>query len=144
MGADVCSRYLKKILWPKSSTSTFEVGIETHCPVENVKCNPRLPIRSADGTCNNLQQPLWGSVHRPYSRLVPPAYEDGIKDPRGAVFTDSGYLTRLPSPRVVSTNLMLGSNATDAAHSHLLMQFGQFVDHDLSANSKGGKQEVNY
>lgn len=64
----------------------------------------------------------------------------GRRDPRGAVYTDDeGYISRLPSPRVVSTNIMMGSNTSDALHSHMFMQFGQFLDHDLSANSKGGK-----
>ena len=62
----------------------------------------------------------------------------GRHDPRGTVYTDEGYVSRLPSPRVISSNLMLGGNASDSIHSHALMQFGQFLDHDLSANSKGG------
>ena len=62
----------------------------------------------------------------------------GRRDPRGSVYTDEGYISRLPSPRVLSSNMMLGSNVSDSLHSHALMQFGQFLDHDLSANSKGG------
>ena len=60
----------------------------------------------------------------------------GHHDPRGAVYTDSGYISRLPSPRVVSSNMMLGSNTSDSIHSHALMEFGQFLDHDITANSK--------
>ena len=67
-------------------------------------------------------------------------YLKGRRDPRGARYTDGeGYLSRLPSPRVVSTNIMMGTNASDDIHSHMLMQFGQFLDHDISSNSKGGR-----
>ena len=60
----------------------------------------------------------------------------GHHDPRGSVYTDSGYISRLPSPRVISSNMMLGTNISDSIHSHALMEFGQFLDHDVSANSK--------
>ena len=54
-------------------------ALSIQCPVANVNCNPWLPIRSADGTCNNLVHPLWGSRHAAFSRLIPPKYEDGNK-----------------------------------------------------------------
>ncbi len=56
------------------------------------------------------------------------------------MYTEDGYLSRLPSPRVVSSNLMMGGNVSDDLHSHVLMQFGQFLDHDISSNSKKGKR----
>ena len=33
--------------------------------------------RTVDGTCNNFNQPWWGSVFQPLKRFLPPAYEDG-------------------------------------------------------------------
>ena len=55
-------------------------ALSVQCPVANVNYNPWLPIRSADGTCNNLVHPLWGSRHAAFSRLlIPPKYEDGNK-----------------------------------------------------------------
>lgn len=107
------------------------------CPKRKIYCNPYLPIRTADGTCNNLANPEWGSSTSPFLRLMPPQYEDGRHEPRGAVYTDYGYQSRLPSPRKISSTLLLGTNVSDAYHSHLLMQFGQFLDHDVSANNKG-------
>ena len=44
---------------------------------------PRLPVcllnkyRTFDGTCNNLQQPSWGSALSPLERLAPAEYDDG-------------------------------------------------------------------
>ena len=37
-------------------------------------------MRSADGTCNNIQHPEWGARHTPFTRLMPAAYEDGMYD----------------------------------------------------------------
>ena len=34
-------------------------------------------MRSADGSCNNLEHPEWGARHTTFMRLMPPAYEDG-------------------------------------------------------------------
>jgi hypothetical protein len=38
-----------------------------------------LSFRSADGTCNNLEQPQWGSSFMPFLRFLPPDYSDGIQ-----------------------------------------------------------------
>lgn len=42
-----------------------------------IPCNPRARYRSFDGSCNNLQQPGWGSVNTALVRLLPAAYQDG-------------------------------------------------------------------
>ena len=34
--------------------------------------------RSVDGTCNNLQNPLWGAATTAFRRILPPYYEDGV------------------------------------------------------------------
>lgn len=39
--------------------------------------------RRQDGTCNNLEKPISGAAFRPYSRLLPAEYDDGIGAPRG-------------------------------------------------------------
>lgn len=38
---------------------------------------PNTQYRSYDGTCNNLQNPLWGTPNTRYNRLLPPNYGDG-------------------------------------------------------------------
>ena len=61
--------------------------MEVQCPAASasaatsktvMKCNPWVPVRSADGTCNNVAHPHWGSTNVPFTRLMPPAYEDGM------------------------------------------------------------------
>ncbi|XP_063844981.1 chorion peroxidase-like isoform X3 [Scylla paramamosain] len=95
-------------------------------------CDPFAPYRTADGTCNNLNNPLWGSARIPFVRYLSPAYEDGVDEMRG-----EGRLPgmELPSPRIVSVSLnSLGSlpgGTTKPRPSLLLMQWGQFLDHDL-------------
>ncbi|XP_017287235.1 peroxidasin isoform X2 [Kryptolebias marmoratus] len=89
--------------------------------------------RSHDGTCNNLQHPMWGASLTAFERLLKPVYDNGFNLPRGA--TDrvhNGY--RLPLPRLVSTTLIGTETITpDDRYTHILMQWGQFLDHDLDS-----------
>ena len=39
--------------------------------------------RTFDGTCNNLQHPMWGASLTPFKRLLPPRYENGFNTPVG-------------------------------------------------------------
>ena len=91
------------------------------------RCNPGSVYRSADGSCNNLNNPAWGMSRTALQRILAPAYENGIFTPR--VASDGGAL---PSARDVS-NLATGSANNpypDLAIS--VMTWGQFLDHDLS------------
>jgi len=40
----------------------------------NCKCSD--PWRTADGSCNNLNNPTWGKANRAHKRLLPPHYGD--------------------------------------------------------------------
>ncbi|XP_064114105.1 chorion peroxidase-like [Macrobrachium nipponense] len=96
-------------------------------------CNSTHPYRRIDGSCNNLQNPKWGQSNRPFVRLHHPFYENGIDSMRGEGRTGPN---RLPSPRTVSFNLfVLGGNGTSRPYPNanlLTMQFGQFLDHDIT------------
>jgi len=93
--------------------------------------------RTFDGRCNNKQRPTWGSYASPFARFYEPKYEDGYHMPRGAKFqVDVGYLSRLPSPRKVSAAIIKSKNVSDTTHTHAVMQFGQFLDHDFSSTAK--------
>ena len=95
------------------------------------RCNYKQ-YRSYEGFCNNEENHLWGASLTPFRRLLPPQYEDGIHLPIGW-FADRLYsgFTK-PNARRVSQQL-IGSKkvSEDERHSHMLMQFGQFLDHDI-------------
>ncbi|KAL1422059.1 hypothetical protein MTO96_022461 [Rhipicephalus appendiculatus] len=57
-------------------------GLFRYCPLTNVTCDPTRKYREADGRCNNLQNPGWGTANSCMNRLLPPAYQD---DPNNAV-----------------------------------------------------------
>uniref|UniRef100_H3CS91 Peroxidasin n=1 Tax=Tetraodon nigroviridis TaxID=99883 RepID=H3CS91_TETNG len=89
--------------------------------------------RSHDGTCNNLQHPMWGASLTAFDRLLKSVYDNGFNLPRGATEgPHNGY--RLPLPRLVSTTMIGTETITpDDRYTHMLMQWGQFLDHDLDA-----------
>lgn len=89
--------------------------------------------RSHDGTCNNLQHPMWGASLTAFDRLLKSVYDNGFNLPRGATEGPrNGY--RLPLPRLVSTTVIGTETVTaDDRYTHMLMQWGQFLDHDLDA-----------
>lgn len=82
--------------------------------------------RSYDGSCNNFNHPMWGAALTPFSRLLIPNYENGFNTPIG--WND----TQLPSARKVSLDIISSANVTaDEQYTHMLMQWGQFLDHDM-------------
>lgn len=95
--------------------------------------------RTADGTCNNLANPTYGAAGTPLRRLIPARYDDGISRPRGflqnqrAPFVNGPFEAPYPSPRVVSLGIVGDREVDDTMHSLILMQWGQFIDHDLDA-----------
>ena len=46
---------------------------------------------------------------------------------------------RLPSPRKVSQTIFQSKNESDEERTHMLMQFGQFLAHDMTRTTKEGK-----
>ncbi|XP_058872731.1 peroxidasin homolog isoform X1 [Acipenser ruthenus] len=88
--------------------------------------------RTHDGTCNNLQHPMWGSSLTAFERILKPVYENGFSLPRGVSQNSMYNGHHLPMPRLVST-AMVGTEAitADDRFTHMLMQWGQFLDHDL-------------
>ena len=98
--------------------------------------------RSVDGTCNNLQNPLWGAATTAFRRILPPYYEDGISAIRGylqnyaeAILPTGPFVPPVPSPRMVSTNIVRDLSLDETSVSHMVMQFGQFLDHDITRSS---------
>ena len=82
--------------------------------------------RTHDGSCNNFNHPMWGSALTPFTRLLVPNYENGFNTPYG------WSETKLPSARKVSLSLISSVKVTpDTDYTHMLMQWGQFLDHDM-------------
>lgn len=68
-------------------------------------CLSKSAYRQVDGTCNNLERPLDGSVGDCQLRLLPPDYKDGINQLRTSI---DG--TPLRNPKVLSNNLFGDAN----------------------------------
>ncbi|XP_063614654.1 peroxidase-like [Penaeus indicus] len=91
-------------------------------------CEAFRHYRSSNGICNNLDNPLWGSTFRPFRRVAPPDYGDGVSSLRLA---QDGQ--PLPSARLVSSAVNnIRPNRESSLLSVLHMTYGQFFDHDLT------------
>uniref|UniRef100_A0A1B6E548 Uncharacterized protein n=2 Tax=Clastoptera arizonana TaxID=38151 RepID=A0A1B6E548_9HEMI len=88
--------------------------------------------RTIDGTCNNLQHPMWGASLTGFRRVIKPIYENGFSTPVGWNKGQKYYGFPKPSARLVSTTLISTDVITpDTEITHMVMQWGQFLDHDL-------------
>ncbi|XP_052566883.1 peroxidasin isoform X2 [Culex pipiens pallens] len=89
-------------------------------------------FRTLDGSCNNYKNSGWGSSLTGFRRLLPPIYENGFNMPIGWNKTKMYNGFAKPSPRLVSTRLISTEEITpDERITHMVMQWGQFLDHDL-------------
>ncbi|XP_076650032.1 peroxidasin [Halictus rubicundus] len=88
--------------------------------------------RSIDGSCNNMRYPTWGSSYTGFRRVLQPIYENGFSTPVGWERGRRYYGYPKPAARLVSTTLVTTHNVTsDERITHMVMQWGQFLDHDL-------------
>lgn len=102
----------------------------SECPFgqpDGVVCDEFQRYRTIDGSCNNLKHPLWGRAFRSFLRFLDPDYADGIEEPRA-----SSTGAPLVSPRRVSMKISKGFSSLAPVHTFLLMNFGQFLDHDIT------------
>ncbi len=102
-------------------------------------CSSFTQQRSTNGVCNNRVDPTRGAANTPMRRLIPAQYDDGISRLQGtlqirrASIVPGPFSPPNPSPRVVSLGVVLDRPDNDTQYSHILMQWGQFIDHDLDA-----------
>ena len=96
--------------------------------------------RTANGVCNNLENPLFGSAERKFRRIIPAHYEDGIAQLRGTMQSMKSYSKIIPyapfrppypSARTVSEGIVRDRPDEDEGFAHIIMQWGQWMDHDL-------------
>ncbi|CAL8294494.1 unnamed protein product [Boreogadus saida] len=91
--------------------------------------------RSVTGECNNRERSSWGAANIPYSRWLEPEYEDTTGMPRGWDPDHSYNGFSLPPVRLVSQEVLYTHNdniSLDSTLSHLLVEWGQWIDHDLA------------
>lgn len=110
---------------------TYKTIIGTICPdfMPPRTCHIER-YREYDGTCNNLENPIWGSKDVAFKRRLPPDYADGIDVPR----TGKGY--QLPSPRIVSAHLHRDEGLHDHAVTIMTVAWGQAIDHDFTLTAE--------
>ncbi|XP_032664992.1 uncharacterized protein LOC116841308 isoform X2 [Odontomachus brunneus] len=129
--------YLKKFpgapLELPLSRSTRRTSLEQQCPRRGTpQCPPAsLRYRTSDGSCNNLQDLWWGSAMSTMQRFLPAVYQDGVQSIRRST---SGR--PLPSARDITGLIHEDQDVPLASVTHMLMQWGQFVDHDLTATGQ--------
>ncbi|XP_059511359.1 eosinophil peroxidase-like [Stegostoma tigrinum] len=97
--------------------------------------------RTFTSVCNNRRKPRLGSSNIALTRWLPPRYEDGFSLPLG--WTPGRRISGavLPLVREVSNRILRTPNedvVMDTEISHMLMQWGQWVDHDMSLSPHSG------
>jgi peroxidase len=109
-------------------------GCKAH--TSNISCSNicrHSKYRSPDGTCNNFKHVYYGASVTPFSRLLEADYENDINLPRGWTqsMTDP-FSGPKPSTRLISSSLLSSAAVShDRRYTLMVMQFGQFLDHDL-------------
>ncbi|XP_032794679.1 chorion peroxidase [Daphnia magna] len=91
-------------------------------------CDFNSKFRTVDGSCNSNYQPRFGQAGTIFQRLLDfNIYADNV-----ARFRVSVNGQPLPSPRLISTTIVLNDTVPDPSVTLLTMQWGQFLDHDLT------------
>jgi hypothetical protein len=92
----------------------------------------RLPTQRLDGRGNNLRHPEWGQAGRPYARVVPAAYADGI-----------GEQVTGPDVRYVSNRVFNDTHRnifSERDVTQWVFTWGQFIDHTIGLRDEAGEQ----
>ena len=104
--------------------------------------------RTINGTCNNLDKPTIAAAGEDFRRLINARYEDGTQRPRGTLqkigqdlLGRGPFDAPNPSAREASRTVLLNRSIDDDIHSHMIMQWGQFLDHDLDLAPEQSEEE---
>ncbi|XP_035989799.1 eosinophil peroxidase-like [Fundulus heteroclitus] len=105
--------------------------------IRNPSCHNKPNInkyRTATGVCNNLKNSRLGAANTPFTRWLPPQYDDYISQPKGWNRKRKFNNFLLPLVRQVSNNILRTTDAgvvNDTEYSHMVTLFGQWNDHDI-------------
>ena len=109
------------------------------CSISENECNPKYKYRTFNGGCNNLGKPKAGASLTELPRLVPAEYDDNVATPRQkSIFRNSP----LPNARLISTKIHERLESSDNKFSLMMMQWGQFIDHDFAQQREPRLQGV--
>ncbi|KAG7174813.1 Chorion peroxidase-like 9 [Homarus americanus] len=101
--------------------------IENTCPKDPL-C-PKTKYRALDGVCNNRLHKDWGRAGTAFQRILAPDYDDGVDSPR---LLSKATGKSLPSPRSISSRVIVDRDSLYDNFTILIMQWGQFLDHDIT------------
>lgn len=132
---DIQPRRVMSVNDVRNSNANF--GCVSTLPPHNCRKNLcyHLKFRTLDGTCNNLDKPLAGAAFSPLTRLKEPIYDDIFSAPV------SSLNNLRPSAREASRLLLSSSAEITAKANALLMQWGQFLAHDMAKTTMLNNQE---
>ncbi|XP_038184102.1 myeloperoxidase [Arvicola amphibius] len=100
-----------------------------------VTCPEQDKYRTITGQCNNRRSPTLGASNRAFARWLPAEYEDGFSLPFGWTPGVKRGGFRVPLARAVSNAIVRFPNdqlTRDQQRALMFMQWGQFLDHDLT------------
>jgi hypothetical protein len=95
-----------------------------------------FPIENLDGSANNANNPTWGQLGRPYPRVGPAVYADGISAPVGG-----------PNARYVSNRIFRDNNQNVFSERRVTQwgwTWGQFLDHTFGLREETGSTATNF
>ncbi|XP_078082079.1 eosinophil peroxidase-like [Mustelus asterias] len=101
--------------------------------------------RTFTAVCNNRRKPHLGASNTALTRWLPARYEDGISLPVGWTPGKGISGFTLPLVRDVSNKILKTTNENvplDFKTSHLFMQWGQWIDHDMSLSPVSGSLQT--
>uniref|UniRef100_A0A1B0CRK5 Uncharacterized protein n=1 Tax=Lutzomyia longipalpis TaxID=7200 RepID=A0A1B0CRK5_LUTLO len=100
-------------------------------PQVSLNCSQISSVyRTSNGSCNNKDNPHFGSSLIPFRRILNPDYADGIQQPR---MSSDGR--SLPSARKVSLEMHRPEFESDPKFTVMMAVWGQFLDHDITATA---------
>ena len=102
-------------------------------------CDAASLYRNVTGTCNNLHNPFWGAANIGMRRYLAAEYSDNSSAPfTGSSGSYSRQSGSLPLARTVSLTFHPDEDLPSQQVTHMVTQWGQFLDHDITLTPESG------